>query len=84
MKLSKDFEFDDLDANVQEIVTILGISIIFKRIALALLIITLVALALWFSKLTIFIVAIQSVLFISIARIQNYFLKKAKKQILKE
>lgn len=84
MKSFKDFEFEDLDADTKGTVIILGISIIFKRIALAFLIITLVALVLWFGKLTIFIVAIQSVLFISITRIQNYFFKKAKKQILKE
>ncbi|MEQ7069172.1 hypothetical protein [Enterococcus avium] len=79
-----DFEFDDLDVDTQGTVLTLGIVTILKKILLVLLLILCIALVLWFNKLTIFIVAIQTILLLVVTRTQKYLLNKAVKQILKE
>ena len=79
-----DFEFDDLDVDTQGTVLTLGIVTMLKKILLVLLLILCIALVLWFNKLTIFIVAIQTILLLVVTRTQKYFLNKAVKQISKE
>lgn len=79
-----DFEFDDLDVDAQGTVLTLGIVTMLKKILLVLLLILCIALVLWFNKLTIFIVAIQTILLLVVTRTQKYFLNKAVKQISKE
>lgn len=79
-----DFEFDDLDVDAQGTVLTLGIVTMLKKILLVLLLILCIALVLWFNKLTIFIVAIQTILLLVVTRTQKYLLNKAVKQILKE
>ncbi|MDT2635690.1 hypothetical protein P7D52_07995 [Enterococcus dongliensis] len=79
-----DFEFDDLDVDTQGTVLTLGIVTMLKKILLVLLLILCIALVLWFNKLTIFIVAIQTILLLVVTRTQKYLLNKAVKQILKE
>lgn len=76
-------DIDDFPPKVQEAMLKLGIAVIFFRIGLIFFSILLVALMLWFNKITIFLLTIQFILCIALFRTQLLFKEKALKLLEK-
>ena len=85
--LNKDFsdlEFEDFPLKVQESLMKLGIAVLLFRGTLIILAILIIAMLLWFNKLTIFFTTVQVIFCFVLFQIRRSEYKKAKKLISQE
>ncbi|MGX2944211.1 hypothetical protein [Enterococcus alishanensis] len=79
-----DLKTENLPLNIQEGLLKLGIMVILFRGSLIVIAILIIALILWFNKLTIFFAAVQFIFCFVLFKIRQAVCKKVKKQISQE
>ena len=79
----ENYDIDDLPLDLQYKVLATGVIVVIRMISMAFLVLGIVALALWFGKLTIFLTAFQMMIVFVLVRVEKIAIKDAEKKLEK-
>lgn len=79
--MSGDFDIEDLPMDLQYKVMATGFIVILRRIMMGILVLCLVAMALWFGKLTIFLTVVQLLLLFVMWKMEKAAIRNLEKKV---